>query len=172
MVIGQGANSPNFVFKDNILAHNEYGLNCQSTTPCWPNLVQNHNVILDNRSTGGKIGDGPLNNRYPNDFIAANQAAVGWVDTANINYALANTSPYKGHASDRTDPGVNMTALLAAVVGSSPTPTPTPTPTPSGSPTPSPTATPSPTPTATPTPVPSPTPTPDANGDTVWVEDF
>ena len=76
MVIGQGATSPNFVFKDNILANNEYGLNCQSATPCWPGLVQNHNVILDNRSSNGKIGDGPLNSRYPNDFIAANQAAV------------------------------------------------------------------------------------------------
>ena len=36
MVIGEGAASPNFVFKDNILANNEYGLNCQSATPCWP----------------------------------------------------------------------------------------------------------------------------------------
>jgi hypothetical protein len=117
MVIGQGAASSNFVFVDNILPNNEYGRNCQSSQPCWPGLVQNHNVILDNRSLDGKRGDGPLNSRYPNDFIAANQSAVGWVDPLNVNYALASSSPYKGKASDGTDPGVDMDALLAALGG-------------------------------------------------------
>src|SRR6266849_289140 len=138
MIIGQGANSPNFVFRDNILANNEYGLNCQSAQPCWPNLVQNHNVILDNRTPDGKIANGPLDNRYPNDFITANQAAVGWVDIANVNYALANNSPYKGRASDGTDPGVDMSSLIAALRGVTPTPTPNPTPTPTPTPTPAP----------------------------------
>ena len=82
-----------------------------------PNLVQNHNVILDNRSSAGKSGDGPLNNRYPNDFIAVNQAAVGWTDAANANYALAGNSPYKGQASDGTDPGVNMDRAPGCFVG-------------------------------------------------------
>jgi len=122
MVIGLGADSPNFVFVDNILPNNEYGRNCQNSQPCWPNLVQNHNVILDNRSRDGKIGDGPLNSRYPNDFIATNQSAVGWVDPLNVNYALANSSPYKGKASDGTDPGVDMDALLAALGGVSTAP--------------------------------------------------
>src|SRR5258705_2255230 len=153
MIIGQGANSPNFVFKDNILAHNEYGLNCQNAQPCWPNLVDSNNVILDNRSPDGKIANGPLNTRYPNDFIAANQASVGWVDIANVNYALANNSPYKGHASDGTNPGVDMNLLIGALGGTPPAPTPTPTPIP------------------TPSSTPSPTPTPGPGSDVVWVED-
>jgi hypothetical protein len=122
MVIGQGAASSNFVFVDNILPNNEYGRNCQSSQPCWPGLVQNHNVILDNRSLDGKIGDGPLNSRYPNDFIAANQSAVGWVDPLNVNYALASSSPYKGKASDGTDPGVDMAAVLGGLGGVSTAP--------------------------------------------------
>jgi hypothetical protein len=117
MVIGQGANSPNFVFVDNILSNNEYGRNCQSSQPCWPGLVQNHNVILDNRSPNRKIGDGPLDSKYPNDYIAAKQSAVGWVDPLHVNYALANNSPYKNRASDGTDPGVDMNALNAALSG-------------------------------------------------------
>jgi uncharacterized protein (TIGR03437 family) len=144
MVLGQGANSPNFVFKDNILSHNQYGMDCLSSQPCWPNLVETNNVIFDNRSQGVKLSDGPLNSRYPNDYIVADYAAVQWSNQAAGNYRLADSSPFKGHASDGTDPGVNTTALAAALGGSSATPTPTPTPTPS----------PSPTPTSTPDPIP------------------
>ena len=120
MVIGQGASSPNFVFKDNILANNEYGLNCQSAQPCWPNLVQSHNVILDNRSS-------PARSAMDHSTVAIRMTSsprtrrqLVWVDTSNANYALAANSPFRGRASDGTDPGVNMTALLAALGGQSP----------------------------------------------------
>lgn len=137
VIIGLGPNQ-SFVLKDNILPNNEYGLqNCQYPASCWPNKVQTNNVIMDNRSNDGKIGDGPLN--YPNNFVATQ--AVSWVDPTNSNYRLSSTSSYKGKASDNKDPGVDMDALLLALSpssSSSPTPTPTVSPTPLPSPTPTP----------------------------------
>jgi uncharacterized protein (TIGR03437 family) len=136
---GIGSNQ-SFVLKDNILPNNEYGIqNCQYASSCWPNKVQTNNVIIDNRSADGKIGDGPLN--YPNNFVATQP--VSWVDPASANYRLSSNSPYKGKASDSKDPGVDMDALqLALSSSSSSSPTPTPTPAPTLSPTPLPTPTP------------------------------
>jgi uncharacterized protein (TIGR03437 family) len=147
---GIGINQ-SFVLRDNILPNNEYGLqNCQYSASCWPNKVLTNNVVIDNRSADGKIGDGPLN--YPNNFVAV--PPVIWEDSASANYRLPANSPYKGRASDGKDPGVDMDALLLALSISAPTPTPTPTPVPTVSPTPVPS------PTPTPVPTPSPTPTP------------
>lgn len=144
LINGLGTNQ-RFVLRDNIIPNNEYGIqNCQYQSNCWPNKVHANNVVIDNRSNDGKIGDGPLN--YPNNFVATQP--VEWVDPANANYRLRASSPYKGRASDGKDPGVDMDVLLQALSSSNPTPTPTPTPVPTVSPTP------------TPTPIPTPTPTP------------
>ncbi|MDQ1729685.1 MAG: hypothetical protein QOD33_1810 [Pyrinomonadaceae bacterium] len=125
-----------FVFRDNILPNNEYGIqNCQAAS-CWPDKVQSNNVVIDNRSENGKIGDGPL--RYANDFVTT--TPVSWIDPANANYHLSAGSPYKSRASDGKDPGIDMDALLLAMSPGATTPTPTPTP--SVSPTPVPTPTP------------------------------
>lgn len=114
MIIGQGAPSSGFIFKDNILPNNEYGLNCQiEGGGCWPNIQQYGNVIIDNRSANGKNGDGPLNGRYPNDSIAPDQNTVGWIDTPGRDYKLSTSSAYKNKASDGTDPGINWDTLVS-----------------------------------------------------------
>jgi hypothetical protein len=123
IVFGQGAPSNNLIWRDNITSHNEYGFNCQIVGGCWFGKVQDHNVLIDNRSAATKIGDGPLNPRYPNDFIAVDQASVGW----DANWRLLATSPYKGKASDGKDPGVDIVQLMAALGGTLPGPTPSPT---------------------------------------------
>ncbi|HEY0725116.1 MAG TPA: Ig-like domain-containing protein, partial [Pyrinomonadaceae bacterium] len=149
--------TPNLVFKDNIVANYQYGMQCTvvpyTLSSCWSNLVMTGNVVIDTR---WNKGDGPLSGLYPaGNFYPNDAPSVGFVDAANGNFALSSSSAYKGRASDGTDPGVNMTTLLAALGGSvSPTPTPTPTPSPTVTPTPTPT------PTATPTPTPTPTPSP------------
>jgi len=123
MIIGNDPNCPGFIFKDNILPNNENGLNDQAVSPpTWPSITQNHNVIIDNRSSGTQIGDGPLNSRYPNDFIALSHAAVGWADEAGGNFRLTSGSTYHNAASDGTDIGVNYTTLLAALGLSDTTP--------------------------------------------------
>lgn len=135
MIVAQGAQSANFIFQNNILSNNQYGVNCQIASGCtWPGKIQGNNVISDNRTPDTKIGDGPL--RYPGDFVVASQSAVGWTDPANGNYRLLPISPFKGKASDGKDPGVDIDQLLAALGGTLPSPTPTPTVTPTPGPTP------------------------------------
>src|SRR6185369_5855558 len=88
-------------------------------------------------------------NSYPtNNFSPATLAEV----KLGEDYRLAVDSPYKGKATDGTDPGVDMDSLLAAQSGGPavPLPNPSPSPVPSASPSP----TPSPAPTPAPTPVP------------------
>lgn len=163
MIFAHTTSSTGFVFKDNILAHNEYGMNCQAgpSGGCWPGLQMARNVIIDNRTDAGKIGDGPLERRFPNDLIASNQNAVGWIDPAKLNYRLGANTPYKGKGSNGTDPGVDMDQLLAALGGTLPAPLPTPPPA----------TVPTPMPTPTPIPIPSPTPTPSPaqSSETVWL---
>ena len=57
--------------------------------------------------------------------MVTSDAAVGFVNVSAADtggdyhgYALAPTSPYKGRASDGTDPGVNLGLLDAALSGS------------------------------------------------------
>jgi uncharacterized protein (TIGR03437 family) len=161
--LAQGATAGflGLVVKDNIVRNGQYGMNC-SVSPggintCWPNLGMTGNVVIDNRfdtSAGSLASIYPTGNYYP-----PSDSAVGFLDQTNGNYRLAASSPYKGAASDGTDPGVNLDAMLAALSGAAQVPLPTPTPTPSATPTPSPTSSPTPTPSPSPTPTPTGTPT-------------
>lgn len=154
-VVTDGRSVTNFVFRDNITANYQYGMQCYLGTAqaCWPNAQVAGNVIIDTR---WDKGDGPLSNRYPagNYFPELNQ--VGFVEGTLL---LSATSAYKGKASDGTDPGVDIQALLAALGGTvQPSPTVSPTPSPMPTPTPTPTVTPTPSPLPSPSPVASPTP--------------
>ncbi len=53
----------------------------------------------------------------PGNGFPADWDAVGFVDLAGGDYHLAPTSPYKGQASDGTDPGCDIDALMLAVAG-------------------------------------------------------
>ncbi|HEV7684457.1 MAG TPA: hypothetical protein VGO68_20270 [Pyrinomonadaceae bacterium] len=156
LVFAHSAPSNNLVLRDNIISHNEYGMNCQiAGGGCYPGLALNGNVIIDNRSNAKKSSDGALDSQLPNNFIALAQSNVGWINPAAGNYRLATSSPYKGHASGGTDPGVDIDQLQATLGGALPTPTPTPSATP--------------TPNPTPVPSPSPTPAPGGSVETVWL---
>jgi hypothetical protein len=158
LVFAHSASSNNLVLRDNIISHNEYGMNCQiAGGGCYPGLAMNGNVIIDNRSDARKSGDGPLDSHHPNNLIASGQGAVGWTNPATGNYRLASGSPYRGYGSGGTDPGVDMEQLWAVLGGTMPSPTPTPTPPPAVTPSP------------TPTPNPLPTPSPQQSADTVWL---
>jgi len=126
MIVCAGSHVDSLVFKDNILSNNEYGFNDQSGLVGGAVLsnTQTNNVIIDNRSSGTIIGDGPLDSRYPDDFIVSSHSAIGWIDETNGNFELSGSSPYKGMASDNTDPGVDMAALTAALGGTTVTASP------------------------------------------------
>ena len=65
-----------------------------------------------NLSFVGNALVGLISTRYPSgNYFPANTAAVGFVDYAGGNYALAPTSPYKNAGTDGLDLGANMTTL-------------------------------------------------------------
>ncbi|HEV8429189.1 MAG TPA: hypothetical protein VGQ41_14905 [Pyrinomonadaceae bacterium] len=111
--------TPGFVFKDNIVASYQYGMQCtvapNTPSTCWPGMVMKGNVIIDTR---WDKGDGSISDRYPfGNFFVNSAEDIGFVDAANGNYQLAPTSKIRGRASDRTDPGVDVAALTAALNG-------------------------------------------------------
>jgi hypothetical protein len=140
---------------DNIMNNGQYGLSCfygdNERSTCWPGYNLSTNVIIDNQGVAGLAGS------YPGNFIAANQAAVQFVDAAGGNFGLADTSPYKGMASDGTDPGIDQDALTSALAGTrTPGPSGTQTPGPSDGLTPGPSG-------ASDAPMPGPSPHTDAS---------
>jgi hypothetical protein len=151
-----------FVFTDNLVPHNAYGVfgsNVGVGNPALstyaPGVVFTNNAIAGPWPTSGGATTSMYSN-YPGNFFPASLDAVGFVDRAHDNYRLSSGSPFKGKATDGTDLGVDFDALDAAQSGTN-APSP-----PAPSPTPSPTAspTPSPTPSATVPPTPAPTPSP------------
>jgi Calx-beta domain-containing protein len=151
-----GEQSIGFVYRDNLTIHSGYGIFGDGTgegtlglqTFC-PGYVFTHNVVV-----------GAPANLYPaGNFYPANTSDVLFVDYAGGNYGLQATSPYNNAATDGTEIGVDMNALLAAQGGAATTGVPTPIPTPVAPPVPMPSPAPGPTP-APPTPAPTPTPAP------------
>jgi hypothetical protein len=114
---GGGWPSSGVVVKDNIAQSGSYGPTCDNNPPntvssCFPSYVTSNNVIVDNRNERTP----PLNNVISGqNSYPTSQKAIGFVDIANKNYQLAPTSPFKGKGSDGKDPGVDMTALMAAL---------------------------------------------------------
>lgn len=102
----------NLTFRDNIVTSGGYFFNPNSS---YPGKVEDHNVIINNS------GSAPPS-YTSGDFVVSNDGAVGFVDVSGADgggdyhgYALAPGSPFKGRASDGTDPGVNFTTLDAAL---------------------------------------------------------
>jgi hypothetical protein len=99
-------------FVDNIVRQGSYGVHCAdppgpNLKVCFPGFTMNGNVIVD--------GQG---NNYPGtNYFPANDQQIRFVDAANGNYRLAPNSPYRGKATDGTDPGCNIDKLLAAIGG-------------------------------------------------------
>ena len=121
MVENIGNTVHNFVFKDNIAANNEYGVHCQGQGyGCFPNLFQGN--MLGNVIVGRAMPYRPTcSNPYPDrNYCVDTIDRVDFVDAARANYRLAPTSPFKGKASDGTDPGINMDGLIAALTVRSP----------------------------------------------------
>jgi hypothetical protein len=148
-----GAASPGFVFTNNLLAHNAYGVFGDNQSPglatlntYFPGYTFSRNVVAG-ESAYVVWHDTwyPSNNYYP-----AQLDAVGFVNRAGGDYQLQATSPYLTGATDGRAVGCDMTALTAAQAGVVITPAPTPTPSPTPSPTPAPSPVPSPTPAPSP----------------------
>lgn len=103
----------NFVFRNNIVQFNEYGVVCP---PDALSASSRGNIIADNR---GMISA----NGYPpsvpkgNLFVSSYQQ-VGFVDSAQGDWRFSAQSKLKGKGTDGKDPGVDFAALAAAVAPS------------------------------------------------------
>jgi hypothetical protein len=114
--------TPNVLFRDNIVTSGKYFFAANSS---YPGKIEDHNVIINNSGAQAP-------SYMSNDFVVTSDDAVGFVNATGADaggdyhgYALASSSPFKGRASDGTDPGVNFATLDAALAlgGSSSSPT-------------------------------------------------
>jgi hypothetical protein len=62
-------------------------------------------------------GDFPLGSQPANNVKAASVAAVSFTNTATSDYSLSGASPYLTSGLSNARPGVDMTALTAAITG-------------------------------------------------------
>src|SRR5919106_5989546 len=100
-----------FVFQNNIVSFGQNGLIGDGTTgpstltKYFPSGPFDHNVVIAKPATLSY----PPNNSYP-----ASLGDVRFVDAANGNYRLSNSSPYKKAGTDGKDIGVDWDVLAAA----------------------------------------------------------
>jgi hypothetical protein len=121
-----------FNFRDNILAYSAYGVNCfippGTISACFPRGEFKNNVILNTANTtagsGGTIDSSIWATGSALMPVFTSFSSVRFTDMANDNYRLSATSPYKGKASDRKDPGVDMDELLSSLAVGNPSKSP------------------------------------------------
>lgn len=109
-----GRSHAGFAYRNNVARHNAYGIigesrgiGLDSIGTFLPGAVVAGNIFI-----GGDAG------RYPGDNVfVSDAAAVGFENPAQGLFGLGEGSRYRGRGTDGRDPGVDMTALLAATAG-------------------------------------------------------
>jgi hypothetical protein len=122
IITAYGAPTRDFMFRDNIVQFNQYGIVCliqgsrcsreNMFCSCFPGGVFKGNVIADNL---GAAANDHVDEKYPagNYFVSSFQR-IGFSDFAHGDWRLLATSKTRKRASDGGDPGVNLDALIAA----------------------------------------------------------
>ncbi len=112
----EGAAHMGFVFRNNIVPHNAYGIigsgsgvGRPTLTTFFPGGLIRKNVIV-----GGNAPQYP-----PDNFFPASLSDVGFVDRSRGDYRLAGFSAYKKAGTDGKDLGVDFDALDGAMAGPS-----------------------------------------------------
>lgn len=131
IVIADYAPSPGFIFRNNIVPHNLYGViganvgcGTEALNFYFPGAIFQKNVLV---AVPGGIP-------YPPDnFLPTSFSQVGFVNMAGADYRLSATSPYRNAGTDGKDIGCQFGVTINPPPPS-PTPTPTPTPTPKPTP--------------------------------------
>ena len=109
-----------FYMVDNVLSHNWGGVfgdykgeGNAALSAYAPGAVLAKNVLY---GTDGWPGYNP--DIYPaGNYFAGVVGNVGFTNYAGGDLSLGASSPYKGKASDGTDPGADFVALRAAIAG-------------------------------------------------------
>jgi hypothetical protein len=105
----------NFIFRDNLVPHGDYGAfgsgqgeGTNALAFFAPNAIFTNNAIFG----GGTASSYPAGNLFP-----ADSAAVGFVDFASGDFAVATNSSLVNAASDGNAIGADITTLRATVAG-------------------------------------------------------
>jgi hypothetical protein len=108
----EGRPNTGFVFRNNIVRHNEYGMAGGGERPGTATLARYFPgaVVVRNLFIGAKAADYPKDNFFP-----VSVDAVGFTDSARHQYGLSPKSTFRGKATEGTDPGADIEALRAAV---------------------------------------------------------
>ncbi len=111
MITAHGHPTKNFVFRDNILSHNNYGYNGDNVgvgkgvlTRYFPNVFMSGNVIVNGKNIPQTEVYVPARNFYSPSF-----QAVGFMDLSKNNFRLSPNSIYKGKGWNGKDPGIDFT---------------------------------------------------------------
>lgn len=106
-----GAAHMGFVFRNNIVPHNTYGIIGSGLGVGKPTIAMYFpgGLIRKNVIVGGNAAQYP-----PDNFFPPSLGDVGFVDRARGDYRLAPFSPYRRAGSDGKDPGVDFDALGGA----------------------------------------------------------
>lgn len=102
----------NFVFTNNLMAHNSYGIIGSGSGVGLPSLQKNASRMVFKRNVlaGGNARDYPNDNFFP---VSLNQAQ--FTNDAQFNYRLKETSPFKRKGTDGKDIGCDFEQLEAAI---------------------------------------------------------
>jgi hypothetical protein len=122
VISSYGAPTTHFIFRDNIVQFNSYGIvcftqgkTCPSGNPfcnCFPGGTFRGNLIVDNL---GAVARESIDKRYPpGNYFPSSFEAVGFADYGRGNWRLGIRSPYRGKATNGKDPGVDINALNAS----------------------------------------------------------
>jgi hypothetical protein len=110
----EGAASDRFVYRNNITAHNVYGIAGAGTQPGTMTLTKYAPgaVVKANVFAGGSAAAYPTGNYFP-----ATLNNVGFIDLNNGNYALSSTSPYLLKGTDGKNLGADIPAVNLLTAG-------------------------------------------------------
>ncbi|MGH9841330.1 MAG: hypothetical protein ACREEM_21460 [Blastocatellia bacterium] len=103
-----------FVFRDNLMPHNEYGVfgSGKGTGKSALDFYFSDYIFMKNVLVGGRSQDYPADNSFPETL-----GQVGFVDRAGGDYRLAGSSPFKNAGSDGRDIGCDFNTLVAVLNG-------------------------------------------------------
>lgn len=117
-----GEAAARFVFRDNLVFQNTYGVGGDGTygdplatlTRYFPGGLFSGNIVV-----------GAAARAYPpGNFFPGNEQQVRFENLASGDYRLAVDSPYRGRASHGSDPGADIVALRATLAGKTGPPAP------------------------------------------------
>jgi hypothetical protein len=112
IIIAYGPVTNGFVFTNNIVANNAYGVKGDGTSTGISTLAAYFPafVFARNAIVGGQSSAYPASNFFP-----ASMNAVGFADFASGNYRLSTASSLKGAGTDGRDVGANIDIIEGAM---------------------------------------------------------